>query len=107
MGVLMQSMNYFDLVFCRENNADIAFVKMIIECELRCRLYKLDNPDSGFVKLNNKYWKKFNIESVCEIYTLFTKEKIINLIKELIDKGYYKIIGTIEEEEFLIMLQED
>lgn len=106
-GCLMQSMNFFDIDFCRENNSDIAFVKMIIDCELHHRLYKPDNPDSGFIKLNNEYWYKFNIGSICTRYTLFTKDKIIRLVIELIDKGYYKARGNItEEEEILILLEE-
>ena len=106
-GCLLHSMNYFDINFCRENNADLAFGKMIIDCELHFRLYKLDNPDSGFIKLNNAYWYKFNIESICTRYTLFTKDKVIRLLIELIDKGYYKVKGNItEEEEILILLEE-
>lgn len=106
-GCLMRAMNFFDIDFCRENNSDIAFAKMIIDCELHYRLYKLDNPDSGFVKLNSAYWYKFNIDSICIRYTLFTREKLVRLIQELIDREYYKIIGTIAEEEILIMLEEE
>lgn len=107
ISAFLTHMNWLDFEICRAYGLDIGILKSLIDCDLHHRLYPKENPDSGFLFLNNQYWYKFRLERKIEWIPLWNLEKAQDILQALIHFELIKIIGNaLTDEEILILLEE-
>ncbi len=105
LGSFFHHMNYLDFELCRNYGTDIGLLMAIINSDLFFCMHPKENPDSGFIFLNNHYWYKFNLKNKINYLPLWSFHKAKEVFQSLIDFGLIMIIGNVKnDDEILILL---